>query len=296
MNEPLWPAIAAQITATTGQPYTCAQMRPVGGGCINTAAVIDDNGRRYFVKLNDATRLAMFEAEAQGLNEIAASHSVRVPQPICSGTSDGQAYLVLEYVEFGQGDGKGPELLGQQLAAMHQRQKKNFGWEHDNTIGSTPQINTPDPDWVAFWQSRRLEYQLRLAADNGHRGTLQRSGERLLADIPLFFTAYSPVPSLLHGDLWSGNHAMDSHGQPVIYDPAVYYGDREADIAMTELFGGYAPNFYRAYGDAWPLDAGYSVRKHLYNLYHVLNHLNLFGGGYRAQAEGLMKKLSSEIR
>jgi protein-ribulosamine 3-kinase len=296
MSAPLWSAIAAQITAATGEPFACDLHRSVGGGCINSTAVIEGNGRRYFVKLNDAQRLSMFEAEAAGLNEIAASHSVRVPLPVCSGTGADHAYLVLEYIEFGHGDSQGLELLGLQLAAMHRTQQKEFGWRRDNTIGSTPQINTPDPNWVSFWQRHRLEYQLRLAAANGYRGELLRAAERLLADIGLFFTSYSPVPSLLHGDLWAGNYAIDSTGQPVIYDPAVYYGDREADIAMTELFGVFAPGFYQAYREAWPLDPGYSVRKHLYNLYHVLNHLNLFGGGYRAQAEGLIGRLLSEVR
>lgn len=296
MNASLWTDIAEHIGTATGERFTGGDHRSIGGGCINTAAVIEGNGRRYFVKLNDAPRLSMFEAEAEGLREIATSDSVRVPQPVCSGVSGQQAYLVLEYIAFATGGDQGPERLGRQLALMHRAQQKTFGWRRDNTIGSTPQINTPATDWVAFWQHQRLEYQLRLAAEQGHRGDVQRKGERLLSDLTLLFSNYKPAPSLLHGDLWSGNVAYDTRAQPVIYDPAVYYGDREADIAMTELFGGFAPRFYQAYRDAWPLDPGYSVRKHLYNLYHVLNHLNLFGGGYRAQAEGLMERLLSEVR
>ena len=296
MNTTLWTDIAEHIGTTTGVRFTGSDHHAVAGGCINTAVVIKDKGRSYFVKLNDGPRLPMFEAESDGLREIAASNSVRVPQPVCAGVSGQQAYLVLEYIAFAPCEDQGPERLGQQLASMHRTQQKTFGWRRDNTIGSTPQINTPTADWLTFWQHHRLEYQLRLAAAQGHRGDLQRKGERLLSDLVLLFTNYIPTASLLHGDLWSGNVAYDNHAQPVIYDPAVYYGDREADIAMTELFGGFPPRFYQAYRDAWPLDPDYSVRKHLYNLYHVLNHLNLFGGGYRAQAEGLMDRLLSEVR
>ncbi len=296
MNASLWTDIAEHISTATGEKFTAGGHHSVGGGCINSAAVIEDNGRSYFVKLNDAHLLLMFEAEADGLREIATSNSVRVPQPVCTGLSGQHVYLVLEHIAFVPSDDQGPERLGQQLVLMHRTQQKTFGWRRDNTIGSTPQINTPATDWVAFWQHQRLEYQLRLAAAQGHRGDIQRKGERLLSDLALLFANYAPTPSLLHGDLWSGNVAYDTLAQPVIYDPAVYYGDREADIAMTELFGGFAPRFYQAYQDAWPLDPDYSVRKHLYNLYHVLNHLNLFGGSYRAQAEGLMDRLLSEIR
>ena len=296
MSETLWRDIAQHISSASGIRFTAGEHRSVGGGCINTTAVLEDQGRRYFVKLNTAAQLPMFEAESEGLQEIAASQSLRVPQPVCSGVSGPQAYLVLEHIDFAAGDDPGAERLGLQLVAMHRTQQKTFGWRRDNTIGSTPQINTPGTDWVDFWQHQRLEYQLRLAASRGHRGDLQRKGERLLSDLALLYTSYSPAPSLLHGDLWSGNVAYDTRAQPVIYDPAVYYGDREADIAMTELFGGFPPRFYSAYRDAWPLDPGYSVRKHLYNLYHVLNHLNLFGGGYRAQAEELMDRLLSEFR
>ncbi len=296
MNSTLWTDITEHISRASGERFTGGGHRAVGGGCINTTAVIEGNGRRYFVKLNDAAKLAMFEAEAEGLAEIGASHSVRVPEVVCCDVSGNQAYLVLEHIALTPGDDQGAERLGQQLAMMHRTQQKTFGWRRNNTIGSTPQINTPAGDWVSFWQHQRLEYQLRLAAAQGHRGDLQRKGERLLSDLALFFSHYQPVPSLLHGDLWSGNAAYDTRAQPVIYDPAVYYGDREADIAMTELFGGFPPRFYSAYRDAWPLDPDYSVRKHLYNLYHVLNHLNLFGGGYHGQAQRMLAELLSQIR
>jgi len=266
----------------------------VGGGCINTTEVLEGCGQRYFVKLNDSDRFDMFAAESDGLSEIAASKSVRVPQPVCAGMHAGQAYLVLEYLDIGRGTGTSDELLGRQLAAMHRTRSPRFGWRRANTIGSTPQINTPEDDWITFYREHRLRFQFELVAKNGFGDNLQRRGDLLLENLPVFFANYNPQPSLLHGDLWGGNHAVLSDGTPVIFDPAVYYGDRETDLAMTELFGGYGPRFYAAYHEAWPLDPGYPVRRNLYNLYHVLNHLNLFGGGYRGQAVQLIEQLLGE--
>jgi fructosamine-3-kinase len=177
---------------------------------------------------------------------------------------------------------------------MHRVTGRSFGWRRDNTIGSTPQPNTPGNDWIAFWREQRLGFQLRLAERNGLSSALQAKGERLLERLEAFFRGYAPAPSLLHGDLWGGNHGYTVSGEPVVFDPAVYYGDREADLAMTELFGGFGAGFYAAYKEVWPLDSGYAVRKQLYNLYHVLNHANLFGGGYASQAEAMMERLLAE--
>lgn len=292
--EPIETAVARKISAATGEPFTIRTQHPVGGGCINTALVLEGDGRRYFIKLNTAARLNMFQAEAEGLKEIANTRTVRVPQPICWGEDQGSAYLVLEFLNLGGTDRDSMEQLGRQLAQMHRVTNVTFGWRIDNTIGSTPQVNTPCHHWAEFWREHRLGYQLELAARAGNKN-LQQKGERLLADLEVFFSNYQPAPSLLHGDLWGGNVAA-ADSQPVIFDPAIYYGDREADLAMTELFGGFSPRFYQAYQDTWPLDAGYRVRKTLYNLYHVLNHLNLFGGGYGAQAGHMIDSLWSEIR
>jgi fructosamine-3-kinase len=179
---------------------------------------------------------------------------------------------------------------------MHRQAQPYFGWRRDNTIGSTLQLNSSSDDWLTFWREQRLGFQLKLAANNGYGGSLQAKGERLCSDMAVFFEHYSPHPSLLHGDLWAGNAAVDKQGRPVVFDPACYYGDREADLAMTELFGGFSPDFYSAYQAEWPLDHGYSLRKTFYNLYHSLNHLNLFGGGYLRQAESMMAQLLAEIR
>jgi protein-ribulosamine 3-kinase len=293
----LWDQIAEEISAATGEPFVVGGERSVGGGCINSATMlVGDDGRRYFVKLNDAARADMFEAEAEGLNELAGANAIRVPRPVCWGTAGGSAYIVMEYLDLGGGGRGSLDAFGAQLAALHRATSARYGWHRDNTIGSTPQINTQSDDWVSFWREHRLGFQLELAARHGHRGRLQQRGAELMERVGDFFDTYTPAASLLHGDLWGGNFAADNEGNPVIFDPAVYYGDREADLAMTELFGGFGGRFYDAYRDAYPLDPGYSVRKTFYNLYHIINHLNLFGGGYLGQAERMTEMLLSEVR
>ncbi len=292
-----WAAVAARIAEARGGAFAMRRSEPLGGGCINSAWRIEDGSQRYFVKLNRASLASMFEAEAEGLREIDAAGGVRVPRPVCTGTHGGHAFLVLEYLDLGgRADAAAAERLGRGLAAVHGAVGTRFGWHRDNTIGSTPQENAPADDWVGFWRERRLGFQLALAARNGHGGRLQARGERLLDAFPALFEGYRPEPSLLHGDLWGGNFGVTRGGVPVVFDPAVYYGDREADIAMTELFGGFDPRFHAAYREAWPLDSGYRVRRVLYNLYHILNHLNLFGGGYRAQAEAMIDELLAQLR
>jgi fructosamine-3-kinase len=185
--------------------------------------------------------------------------------------------------------------LGKQLAWQHRCTHAEFGWERDNTIGSTPQTNTRCKDWVEFFRERRLGVQLELALRGGASAAIIERGKLLCELMPGLFASYQPVPSLLHGDFWSGNWGSDEDGLPVMFDPAVYYGDREADIAMTRLFGGFGHAFYTAYQSTWPLDAGANSRVALYNLYHVLNHHNLFGGGYLLQAEGMIDGLLAEL-
>lgn len=287
-----WQAIAEQIADSLGQPFAPAPARTLGGGCINRAALLADADTRLFVKLNRADRLEMFAAEAAGLQAMAATDSIRVPHPVCTGVAGSEAFIAMEYLDLsGRGDSA---AAGEQLAALHRATADGFGWERDNTIGSTPQPNAWQTDWPSFWQRQRLGFQLDLAARNGYGGRLQRRGERLLADCPALL-GHAPPPALLHGDLWGGNIGYDRHGAPVLFDPAVYFGDREADLAMTELFGGFGPAFQSAYTAVWPLPAGYPVRRTLYNLYHILNHLNLFGSGYLGQAEGMIDRLLAEL-
>ena len=306
----LFDALAAEISRVSGAPFVVEHTHAVHGGDISQALTLSDGARQFFVKLQPAAKSSLFETEAAGLVELAAADAVRVPQVVCMGETAGQAYLVLEYLSLQQhGDAA---QLGRQLAQQHRVSASKFGGPCDNWIGATPQPNGWHDHWVDFWRDQRLGFQLQLAARNGHGATLQQTGDTLLADLDAFFKVYVPRPSLLHGDLWGGNHGFLADGAydlscrhrksgspcgaPVMFDPAVYYGDRECDLAMSELFGGFAPAFHDAYREAWPLDVGYDVRRTLYNLYHVLNHANLFGGSYPAQAARMIAQLLSHIR
>ena len=290
----LWETIAADIAAATGTEAELRQQGSVGGGCINQAQRIRYGETEYFVKLNSAGQAEMFAAEYEGLEALRQCTALRIPAPVCQGEDGQSAYLVMENLELGgRGD---PVALGEGLAALHHITQAQFGWHRDNTIGSTLQVNTLTADWATFYREQRLQFQLELAARHGAGSRLLSQGEQLLADFHVLFDNYSPEASLLHGDLWSGNYAYTTSGEPAIFDPAVYYGDREADLAMTELFGGFGRDFYAAYNDAWTIDPGYKVRKTLYNLYHILNHFNLFGGGYASQAQRMVDLLLSELR
>ncbi len=266
----------------------------LGGTPLNGTWRLDAGFDRFFVKINTAAGLPMLEAEADGLRELARARAIRVPAPVAFGEAGGVAFLALEWLEF-SGGGR-DAALGAGLAQMQRTTAQAHGWHRDNTIGTTPQANARSDDWATFFRDRRIAPQLALAASKGHGGRLQRDGERLLAAIPALLAGHAPAPSLLHGDLWSGNAARLASGEPVIFDPAVHFGDREADLAMTELFGGFGTDFYAAYAEAWPLAPGYATRRTLYNLYHVLNHLNLFGCGYRAQAEAMIAGLLASVR
>jgi protein-ribulosamine 3-kinase len=288
-----WQAIIQHIEDATGRPFKLVKSQPLSGGDINAAYRLQSDDRSFFVKLNSPHRLFMFEAEAAGLEAIEQARLVRVPGFIACGQASGQAFLVLEYIPLSGLNTHSAQLLGQQLARQHLIKQPYFGWHRDNTIGSTVQVNGRYDDWIKFWQEQRLGYQLKLAADKGYGGRLQTRGEKLCSNLEPLFSGYQPQPALVHGDLWGGNASADDLGHPVIYDPACYFGDRETDLAMTELFGGFGSAFYQAYQAVYPLDPGYARRKTLYNLYHILNHLNLFGQGYLHQAENMIDKLIS---
>lgn len=291
-DQAFWRAVSDAIARATGESFAAAHAESRAGGCINAAYLLRDGERAYFVKTNRAALLDMFEAESEGLREMLAANAIRVPRPVCHGVHADTAFLVMENLDLG---GRGDSgRMGEELAAMHRCQAPRYGWKRDNTIGSTPQRNAWADDWVEFLARQRIGFQLELAARAGYRGGALDRGWRLVENMGVFFTCYRPTASLLHGDLWSGNAAFTRSGEPAIFDPAVYFGDRESDLAMTELFGGFSADFHAGYRAAWPLDPGYGTRKHLYQLYHVLNHLNLFGGGYRSQAESLISRLVSD--
>ena len=263
----------------------------VGGGCIHDSYVIRDGARSWFVKTNAQEALNMFEAERDALSAIAATDTVRVPQPLALGSGDCFSFLVMEHLNLSRGTDGSYAALGAQLAQMHRRTSPDgrFGWPRDNFIGATQQPNAWHRDWGEFWRTQRLEHQFRLASDKGMRFA---GSEQLLEQIDVFFTGRVVIPSLLHGDLWGGNASSLDDGTPVIFDPASYFGDRETDLAFTEFFGGFPASFYRAYDGAFPRDDGWQVRRDLYNLYHALNHFNLFGGGYASQAQQMIRTLN----
>ncbi len=283
----MWTDIDSHISQVTGEKFQSQQRRSVSGGCINQGYAVSNGQLTYFVKLNQASQVAMFEAEVLGLEDMLATASIRVPKPVCWGIAANSSYIVLEWLEIG-GDSSSGEEMGRKLAAMHKASSsQGFGWKINNTIGSTPQINTWTADWAEFYTKHRLSYQFQLARRRGGNFPQQ---EKLLAAIPELL-AHQVQPSLVHGDLWGGNAGFTVSGEPVIFDPATYFGDREVDIAMTELFGGFPAAFYKGYNEVFPLDAGYEKRKTLYNLYHILNHFNLFGGGYGSQANRMIDQI-----
>ncbi|MBW4552187.1 MAG: fructosamine kinase family protein [Aphanocapsa sp. GSE-SYN-MK-11-07L] len=279
-------AIAKQVSQFTGTDFLVQDCRSVGGGSINQAYILLGDRLSYFVKFNQPARLSMFEAEALALRQIAQTATIRVPQPICLGITDQHSYLVLEHLNLvGSGDW---QSMGRHLAALHQKANADlFGWQQDNTIGSTPQSNPWSASWPEFFTQQRLGYQLKLAQRRG--GSFSKSSA--LLECVAQQLQHQPTPALVHGDLWSGNAAFTAVGQPVIFDPAAYYGDREVDLAMTELFGGFPASFYQGYQQVLPISADYQQRKVIYNLYHILNHFNLFGGGYASQAHRMIEQI-----
>jgi protein-ribulosamine 3-kinase len=287
-------SIRTGLSESIGEPGELQWARDLPGGDINQAGLIQSTANIWFVKYRSNAPPGMFEAEARALSEIAASGCIKAPNPIAWGTADDTAWLVLEYLELTP---RGPvALLGEQLAALHAVTSDRHGWSMDNYIGTTPQINRRCRNWTEFWRQYRLQPQLEMARDNGFGSRLTDRGERLLEVLEQLMQNHEPDASLLHGDLWAGNKAFTTSGQPVIFDPASYYGDRETDIAMTELFGGFDAAFYAAYQAHSALPAGYTLRRELYKLYHVLNHLNLFGGAYLHRSENIIDSLLAQVK
>jgi protein-ribulosamine 3-kinase len=289
-----WRLLERKLAGQLQLPLCGAKSTPLAGDDINLAFRLDCGSYRFFVKLNRADREPMFVAEREGLEALRSSQTIRVPEVHLTGNDGEHAYIVMEYIELG--GAVDHDRLAQALAAMHGCVQSCFGFHCDNAIGSTPQVNRPTTDWVEFWREQRLEFQLELARRNGIAAKLIDRGSRLAGNLAQFFTTYRPQPSLLHGDLWSGNWGFDHVGNPVVYDPACYYGDHEADLAMMELFTSPGARFFARYHECFPIDAGYAERRDLYNLYHLLNHANLFGGGYASRAQQSIDRLLAELR
>ncbi len=233
--------------------------------------------------------------EAAGLSALAEAGALRVPRVRAQGIAAAEAFLALEWIDAAAASSDSERRLGEGLAALHHVTADRFGWNHDTHIGPTPQANGWLEDWPTFWRQRRLQPQLEWAMHRGHGRLLRAPGERLLEALDALLGDHRPQPSLLHGDLWGGNWCATADGEPVIFDPAVYYGDRETDLAMTRLFGGFGRRFYEAYLGSAPLPAGHAVRAELYNVYHMLNHANLFGGGYVQRSHAMIRRLLAQV-
>lgn len=288
---------SAQLLATLerlfGESVSIRGKHGVGGGCINQTSLLElTDGRKVFLKENSASYKGLFESEVAGLRSLSVEGGPRVPQPLAFTEADGRQYLLLEYVETGSRGKDFWEDFGRRLAHLHKvKRNERFGFDIDNYIGATPQINRWEVSWPRFFAQERLAFQLELARKNGYGRERWFGGAEHLVERMEELLPEPDSASILHGDLWGGNFMVDAQGRAVLIDPATYYGDREADLAMSELFGGFHRRFYDSYNEEFPIDPGYRERKHLYNLYHLLNHLNLFGASYAASVADTVARL-----
>ena len=260
------------------------------GGCINSTGKLETSAGTYFIKWNNSNDFpGMFEKEMEGLFLLESKKVIRIPVPINTGNSENQSYIIMEWIDNSTRNSDYWEKLGEQLAALHRHTNEKYGLDHDNYIGSLPQVNSFTENWIDFFIENRLEVQIRKAFELGKVSNSQVHSFRQLYNQLPELLANEP-PSLLHGDLWSGNLMTDDKGQPALIDPAVYYGNREVEIAFTRLFGGFDNKFYTTYNAVWPLSPGFDARQDIYNLYPLLVHVNLFGGGYLSQVENILNR------
>ena len=291
-----WGELQHGVSQALERPLSLGSIRQHGHGCLGPTYVAHAEARTLFIKTGKRACLDAFAGERDGLLELATAKAVRVPSAVCAGVAAGRAYLVMDYLELGSDRAAGARRLGHLLASQHRVTSDHFGWHRDNTIGLTHQANRQMESWPEFFACQRLRPQLQSAQRNGLSSSTLDLGYELSESLSLLFTDYVPAASLLHGDLWSGNYGVVDSVEPVVFDPAVYYGDRECDIAMTSLFGGFPPGFYTAYEEVWPLAPGFATRETLYNLFHVLNHFNMFGAPYGATAHTMLTRLIRELR
>jgi fructosamine-3-kinase len=285
----MWLAISQQLSDVLMFSFQISERTKLTGGDINECYMISDGEQRYFVKLNSRDFLQNFLTEADNLRILRATESVLVPEVVHVGYSKAHAFIILNYYPTKVLDQIKPSYtLGQQLAKLHAwGEQKEYGFDQDNYLGSTLQPNPWHKKWPRFFSEQRIGWQLQLLAE---KGITLGDIDQIVATISDRLMHHNPKPSLLHGDLWQGNIALGPFG-PLCYDPASYWGDRECDIAMTELFGGFVPEFYQGYNSIMPLDSSYQQRKDIYNFYHLLNHCNLFGGRYLTECTQCLTRI-----
>jgi fructosamine-3-kinase len=268
-------------------------VEPVGGGCIAHASRISSEGDRFFLKWANGAAGSTFEAEAAGLKALRRAGSrLLIPDVLTSRNADSlhPGFILMEWVDPGPKREDSWHQLGLGLAEVHRHVQTRFGWTRDNFIGRIQQSNLESENWVDFFRRQRLEFQRGLARELGRwNRSWEPHFDRLCRRLGELIPSH-PESSLVHGDLWSGNVLPASGGRASLIDPAVYFGHREVDLGMSELFGGFPDSFYRTYGEAWPLEPGYSDRKDIYNLYHLINHLNHFGQGYAGQVDRVLRR------
>ena len=292
-----WQNITHKIAQKSGKQVQPHPVRKISGGDINAAFIVGAGENSLFIKLNTQSRLEMFRAEEFGLQSIRTTSSIAVPAVYCTDVCEQHAFIAMQRLAIRPPVKNSHRHFGRKLALMHSNTRTVYGADTNNTIGTTPQLNTTMQNWYEFWCQNRLYYQLNLVKQSNAPmgGSLIDDGYELGEKMPQLFEDM-PVASCLHGDLWQGNWAFDEQGQAHIFDPAHYFGDRETDIAMTRLFGAAHPDFYAAYNDAYPLCDNYTTRETFYNIYHILNHYHLFGGSYLHQAHQMIRRVLSELR
>lgn len=289
MNPGVLQAAERMLTECCGKQIHSTGHTMIGGGSINHAFRISTTAGAFFLKYNDKKKYpGMFEAEAKGLSMLRQSKSIRIPDVIGVGESDNHTFIILEFLERGRTREKFWEDFGMQLADMHRRTQEYYGADHDNYIGSLPQNNSAKDDFVTFFIENRIEPQLKIAGST--MAHLASSFEQLYKKLREIIP--NEKPALIHGDLWSGNFLIGPQGEPCLIDPAVYYGHREADLAMSKLFGGFDAEFYSVYHYAFPLAPGWKDRVDVFNLYPLLVHVNLFGGTYVQQVAAIVRRFS----
>lgn len=289
MNSEIKETIEKIVSENIDNNLSGIDIKILGGGCINQAFQIINGSQKYFIKINRSFGKELFEAEAKGLKVLKQSGSVQIPSVINFGETSDCSFLLLEYIDSSRFNKNYWKDLGISLARLHKTTNNYFGLDHDNFIGSLPQINHPDTNWINFFIQQRIERQLKIGVSSGRLSSdIVKHFQLLYEKLPELLPVESPA--LLHGDLWSGNIMSDSQGRPVLIDPAVYFGNREAELAFTTLFGGFDDDFYKAYQEEFPLLAGFEDRFEIYNLYPLLVHVNLFGGGYINSVSSILRR------